>query len=59
MLSPAEARPTPAPNGTVFSDEKVAVLSEEPPPIQAVRALPGMSATSGPLEDFPEGGGFH
>lgn len=29
---------------------------EEPPPIKTVRAAPGMSATSGPLEDFPEGG---
>ncbi|KAK3698969.1 hypothetical protein LTR37_016660 [Vermiconidia calcicola] len=39
------------------SEEKVAVTMEEPPPIKTVRAAPGMSATSGPLEDFPEGGG--
>ena len=37
-------------------EEKVPVNLEEPPPIKAVRAVPGMSATSGPLEDFPEGG---
>lgn len=37
-------------------EEKVPVTMEEPPPIKAVRAAPGMSATSGPLEDFPEGG---
>ena len=37
-------------------EEKVAVTTEEPPPIKPVKAAPGMSATSGPLEDFPEGG---
>jgi len=31
---------------------------EEPPPIRRVLAAPGMSATSGPLEDYPEGGDF-
>lgn len=36
-------------------DEKIPVTMEEPPPIKEVRAMPGMSATSGPLEDFPEG----
>lgn len=39
-----------------FDDaDKIPVISEEPPPIKAVRVAPGMSATSGPLEDFPEG----
>lgn len=37
------------------SDEKMPAV-EEPPTIKTVRAAPGMSATSGPLEDFPEGG---
>ena len=37
-------------------EEKVAVTAEEPPPIKAAKAMPGMSATSGPLEDFPHGG---
>lgn len=36
--------------------EKVAVMQDEPPPIKPLKAAPGMSATSGPLEDFPEGG---
>ncbi|KXT07898.1 hypothetical protein AC579_1628 [Pseudocercospora musae] len=36
-------------------EEKVAVNSEPPPPIKASKPAPGMSATSGPLEDFPEG----
>ena len=45
------------PNGLPESpEEKVAVLGEEPPPIQPLKTAPGMSATSGPLEDFPEGG---
>ncbi|KAK5129190.1 hypothetical protein LTR08_003764 [Meristemomyces frigidus] len=35
--------------------DKIVVGTEEPPPIKAVKAAPGMSATSGPLEDFPEG----
>nr|POE49108.1 hypothetical protein CFP56_32258 [Quercus suber] len=34
---------------------KIAVLHEPPPPIANMKAAPGMSATSGPLEDFPEG----
>jgi hypothetical protein len=38
------------------TEEKVAVTMEEPPPIKDVKAAPGMSATSGPLEEFPEGG---
>jgi hypothetical protein len=37
-------------------EEKVAILNEEPPPIKVSKPAPGMSATSGPLEDFPEGG---
>lgn len=37
-----------------YDDDKIPVMSE-PPTIKAVRAAPGMSATSGPLEDFPEG----
>ena len=41
---------------TAPSDEKMPTTMEEPPPIKTVRAAPGMSATSGPLEDFPEGG---
>ena len=48
----------PKTNGVPDSEEKVAVLMDEPPPIKAARSAPGMSATSGPLEDFPEGG-FH
>lgn len=35
-------------------DGKVPV-SSEPPPLKATKPAPGMSATSGPLEDFPEG----
>ncbi|KAI6792108.1 hypothetical protein KC332_g3216 [Hortaea werneckii] len=35
-------------------EDKIPVMAE-PPPIRAVKAAPGMSATSGPLEDFPEG----
>ncbi|KAK6441579.1 hypothetical protein LTR95_002199 [Oleoguttula sp. CCFEE 5521] len=37
-------------------DEKMPVMAEEPPEVKPVAAKPGMSATSGPLEDFPEGG---
>nr|OQO20814.1 hypothetical protein B0A51_11954 [Rachicladosporium sp. CCFEE 5018] len=37
-------------------DEKMPVMAEEPPELKPVAAKPGMSATSGPLEDFPEGG---
>ena len=44
------------PTTNAQTEEKVPVTMEEPPPIKAVRAAPGMSATSGPLEDFPEGG---
>ena len=29
------------------------VMSEEPPEIKTKAAAPGMSATSGPLDDFP------
>jgi hypothetical protein len=34
-------------------DEKMPVMAEEPPEIKAKAAAPGMSATSGPLDDFP------
>ena len=37
-------------------EEKVSVMHDEPPPIKPAKPAPGMSATSGPLEDFPEGG---
>lgn len=41
------------------SEDKIPVnVHEEPPPIRRVQAVPGMSATSGPLEDYPEGGDF-
>ncbi|KAK5166821.1 uncharacterized protein LTR77_007550 [Saxophila tyrrhenica] len=49
------AQPHDTLNRTSSSEEKVAITMEEPPPIRAVRAAPGMSATSGPLEEFPEG----
>ena len=53
-----EQTPTNQTDGirTNSAEEKVPLTMEEPPPIKAVRAAPGMSATSGPLEDFPEGG---
>ena len=52
LVTDATSHPKPS-----FEDggDKILVASEEPPPIKAVRAAPGMSATSGPLEDFPEG----
>ena len=54
---PAAATPTPSqPAHDPASEEKVAVTMEEPPPIRNVLTAPGMSATSGPLEEFPEGG---
>jgi hypothetical protein len=34
-------------------DEKMTVMAEEPPEIKTKAAAPGMSATSGPLDDFP------
>jgi hypothetical protein len=34
-------------------DEKMPVMAEEPPEIKTKAAAPGMSATSGPLDDFP------
>lgn len=37
-------------------DEKIPVMAEAPPEVKPVRAAPGMSATSGPLQDFPEYG---
>ncbi|KAJ9627058.1 hypothetical protein H2203_003519 [Taxawa tesnikishii (nom. ined.)] len=37
------------------SDEKIPVMSE-PPVVKPINAAPGMSATSGPLEDYPEYG---
>lgn len=36
------------------SEKMLAHEAEEPPPIKKINAAPGMSATSGPLEDFPE-----
>lgn len=44
--------------GEIEGDDKIPVMSE-PPTIQPVNTAPGMSATSGPLEDFPEGGAYH
>jgi hypothetical protein len=37
----------------VVVDEKMPVMAEEPPEIKTKAAAPGMSATSGPLDDFP------
>jgi len=51
--------PSPPPSSIIHFDDGMIPVLVEPPPIKAVRAAPGMSATSGPLEDFPEGGTFH
>ncbi|KAF2159244.1 hypothetical protein M409DRAFT_30250 [Zasmidium cellare ATCC 36951] len=55
----AEAKKVEQPaNGEKVADaaeEKVAVHEEPPAPVKAANNAPGMSATSGPLEDFPEG----
>jgi hypothetical protein len=53
--------PNPPQLNTQVSDaDKIAVATENQdlPPIKKSPAAPGMSATSGPLEDFPEGD-FH
>ena len=57
VATPVDSATTQSPLAK-FDDGKI-VVNDEPPPIQAVRAAPGMSATSGPLEDFPEGGDMH
>lgn len=55
----AAPAPAPAPSQPIArmddSDKILVDEVDEPPPIKAVRAAPGMSATSGPLEDFPDG----
>ena len=47
---------TPAPAPSEPTAEKVSIIHDEPPPLKPAKPAPGMSATSGPLEDFPEGG---
>ncbi|KAK4958241.1 hypothetical protein LTR10_004667 [Elasticomyces elasticus] len=47
-----------SPQSIAAFEDKIPVTAEEPPPIKTVKAAPGMSATSGPLEDFPEGGNY-
>ncbi|KAK6383339.1 hypothetical protein LTR65_009957 [Meristemomyces frigidus] len=52
----AVAAPSQQPIARMDDSDKILVDEfDEPPPIKAVRAAPGMSATSGPLEDFPDG----
>lgn len=62
--APVTAAPAPTPATTETQpaaktssesarDEKMPVMAEEPPEIKAKAAAPGMSATSGPLDDFP------
>ena len=55
----ANADAPPEKPTVAIPEEKVAITMEEPPPIKNVRTAPGMSATSGPLEDFPEGGDLY
>lgn len=51
------ATPTsPTPVQEPRDDDKMLVTEEPPPPIVVPKVAPGMSATSGPLDDFPEGG---
>ncbi|KAK3074140.1 hypothetical protein LTR53_003670 [Teratosphaeriaceae sp. CCFEE 6253] len=57
-VTPIETSPTSIHSNSAHFEDKIPVTDEEPPPIRAVRAAPGMSATSGPLEDFPEGGPY-
>lgn len=38
-----------------YEDKILASEPDEPPPIRPIQVAPGMSATSGPLEEFPEG----
>jgi hypothetical protein len=47
-----------SPQSIAAFEDKIPVTAEEPPRIKTVKAAPGMSATSGPLEDFPEGGNY-
>jgi hypothetical protein len=51
----AEVKPTTraSSESARILDEKMPVMAEEPPEIKAKAAAPGMSATSGPLDDFP------
>ncbi|EMC99576.1 hypothetical protein BAUCODRAFT_144978 [Baudoinia panamericana UAMH 10762] len=53
LVDPA-SKENETPRSISAVEDKIPVM-HEPPPIRAVRAAPGMSATSGPLEDFPEG----
>jgi len=46
------AQPAAKTSSESARDEKMPVMAEEPPEIKAKAAAPGMSATSGPLDDF-------
>jgi hypothetical protein len=48
-----ETQPAAKTSSESARDEKMPVMAEEPPVIKAKAAAPGMSATSGPLDDFP------
>jgi hypothetical protein len=48
-----ESQPTVKTSFESARDEKMPVMAEEPPEIKTKAAAPGMSATSGPLDDFP------
>jgi hypothetical protein len=48
-----ETQPAAKTSSESARDEKMPVMAEEPPEIKAKAAAPGMSATSGPLDDFP------
>lgn len=48
-----ETQPAAKTSSESARDEKMPVMAEEPPQIKAKAAAPGMSATSGPLDDFP------
>ncbi|KAH9831921.1 hypothetical protein Tdes44962_MAKER08867 [Teratosphaeria destructans] len=54
---PPPAAPPVTKTPAIFVEDKIPVHTEEHdlPPIKKMVAAPGMSATSGPLEDFPEG----
>lgn len=49
----SETKPAAKTSFESARDEKMPVMAEEPPEIKAKAAAPGMSATSGPLDDFP------
>ena len=51
--SASETQPVAKTSFESARDEKMPVMAEEPPEIKAKAAAPGMSATSGPLDDFP------